>query len=287
MAALSFRMRFGAGLESVALRPASPHRHGRAKSAKRAFALDVPAVHAPSWPGMTMGTGLPGSNHWRSAPSRIRATMVVFPLPHTQSKCGYRSRCPSIAGRAASGSRSLIANETQSSFASGALKSKARFSSVTTERKDIIGVHMKKIILATVLAGLCSTAALAADLGARTYTKAPAMVERLTIGRASTSAVILAQRAYPTTLLRTSRRTVPRSETIFSRIRSAAHHLSAAFTPDTIGSSRQTWLLAWRAIGSGCAPAIRSADKPTSRASLASMTISKVTLADLGPSAAG
>jgi outer membrane immunogenic protein len=68
-------------------------------------------------------------------------------------------------------------NETQSSFASGALKSKARFSSVTTERKDIIGVHMKKIILATVLAGLCSTAALAADLGARTYTKAPAMVE--------------------------------------------------------------------------------------------------------------
>src|SRR5215208_2446965 len=36
---------------------------------------------------------------------------------------------------------------------------------------------MKKIILATVLAGLSSTAALAADLGARTpYTKAPAMV---------------------------------------------------------------------------------------------------------------
>jgi outer membrane immunogenic protein len=35
---------------------------------------------------------------------------------------------------------------------------------------------MKKIILATVLAGIGSTAALAADLGARTYTKAPAIV---------------------------------------------------------------------------------------------------------------
>ena len=34
---------------------------------------------------------------------------------------------------------------------------------------------MKKIILATVLAGIGSTAALAADLGARTYTKAPMM----------------------------------------------------------------------------------------------------------------
>jgi outer membrane immunogenic protein len=35
---------------------------------------------------------------------------------------------------------------------------------------------MKKIILATVLAGIGSTAALAADLGARTYSKAPAMM---------------------------------------------------------------------------------------------------------------
>src|SRR6266404_3256277 len=35
---------------------------------------------------------------------------------------------------------------------------------------------MKKIILATVLAGIGSTGALAADLGARTYTKAPAMM---------------------------------------------------------------------------------------------------------------
>ena len=35
---------------------------------------------------------------------------------------------------------------------------------------------MKKIILTTVLAGLGHTAALAADLGARTYTKAPAMM---------------------------------------------------------------------------------------------------------------
>ena len=38
---------------------------------------------------------------------------------------------------------------------------------------------MKKIILATVLAGIGSTAALAADLGARTYSKAPAMVEQV------------------------------------------------------------------------------------------------------------
>jgi outer membrane immunogenic protein len=36
---------------------------------------------------------------------------------------------------------------------------------------------MKKIILATVLAGVGSTAALAADLGARTYSKAPPMAE--------------------------------------------------------------------------------------------------------------
>jgi outer membrane immunogenic protein len=61
-------------------------------------------------------------------------------------------------------------------FASGALKSKARFSSLRTERRDTIGVQMKKIILATVLAGLGSTAALAADLGARTHTKAPEMM---------------------------------------------------------------------------------------------------------------
>src|ERR1700704_2177301 len=38
---------------------------------------------------------------------------------------------------------------------------------------------MKKIILATVLAGIGSTAALAADLGARPYTKAPAMVDQV------------------------------------------------------------------------------------------------------------
>ncbi len=38
---------------------------------------------------------------------------------------------------------------------------------------------MKKIILATVLAGIGSTAALAADLGARTYTKAPAVVDQV------------------------------------------------------------------------------------------------------------
>jgi outer membrane immunogenic protein len=43
--------------------------------------------------------------------------------------------------------------------------------------RDIIGVQMKKIVVATILAGLGSTTGLAADLGARTYTKAPAMVE--------------------------------------------------------------------------------------------------------------
>jgi len=37
---------------------------------------------------------------------------------------------------------------------------------------------MKKLILATVLAGI-ATSALAADLGARTYSKAPVMVEQV------------------------------------------------------------------------------------------------------------
>jgi len=97
--------------------------------------------------------------------------MIVSAQPHTRSKCGYRSRCPSIEGRAASGSQSLIKSETQSGFAS-VWSQKAG-----DERKHTIGVHVKKIILATVIAGLSSTAAFAADLGARTYTKAPAMVE--------------------------------------------------------------------------------------------------------------
>src|SRR3954470_12907926 len=40
------------------------------------------------------------------------------------------------------------------------------------------GTHMKKLVLATVLAGIGSTSALAADLGARApYAKAPAMME--------------------------------------------------------------------------------------------------------------
>ena len=45
-------------------------------------------------------------------------------------------------------------------------------------RRDTIGIHMKKLILATVLAGI-ATSALAADLGARTYSKAPVMVEQV------------------------------------------------------------------------------------------------------------
>src|SRR6266404_7848873 len=73
----------------------------------------------------------------------------------------------------ASGSRSLIPEETQSGFASGVLEGPVLIHQ--NRSKDIIGIHMKKIILATVLAGIGSTAALAADLGARTYTKAPAM----------------------------------------------------------------------------------------------------------------
>jgi outer membrane immunogenic protein len=65
-----------------------------------------------------------------------------------------------------SGSRSFITDETQIGFAHSA--------------RDIIGIQMKKIILATVLAGLSSTTTLAADLGARApYAKAPAMVDHL------------------------------------------------------------------------------------------------------------
>jgi outer membrane immunogenic protein len=71
----------------------------------------------------------------------------------------------------------LIADETQSGFASGVLEGPVLIHQ--NRSNDIIGIHMKKIILATVLAGIGSTAALAADLGARTYTKAPAMVNRV------------------------------------------------------------------------------------------------------------
>src|SRR3954454_19049333 len=110
----------------------------------------------------------------RRWPSRHR-TRVVCPQPHTRGNCGERrSIIRSDDGRA-SGSRSLIPDETQSGFASGA---KTSDPSQQHRRKDIIGIHMKKIILATVLAALGSTSALAADLGARApYAKAPAMVE--------------------------------------------------------------------------------------------------------------
>src|SRR3954454_24058814 len=110
----------------------------------------------------------------RRWPSRHR-TRVVCPQPHTRGNCGERrSIIRSDDGRA-SGSRSLIPDETQSGFASGA---KTSDPSQQHRRRDIIGIHMKKIILATVLAGIGSTSALAADLGARApYSKAPAMVE--------------------------------------------------------------------------------------------------------------
>jgi hypothetical protein len=52
----------------------------------------------------------------RSRPARPH----VSPQPHTQSKFVNRSRYPSIEGRAARGSRSLMPDETQSGFASGA-----------------------------------------------------------------------------------------------------------------------------------------------------------------------
>jgi opacity protein-like surface antigen len=67
----------------------------------------------------------------------------------------------------------------QSGFASGWSEIELSVSIRQTRKasRDIIGVQMKKIILATVLAGLGSTSALAADLGARTYTKAPVMAE--------------------------------------------------------------------------------------------------------------
>src|SRR4051794_33642702 len=106
-------------------------------------------------------------------PSRHR-TRVVSPSPHTHGKCGERRNIIRSDDGRASGSRSLIPDETQSGFASGA---KTSDPSQQHRRRDIIGIHMKKIILATVLAGIGSTSALAADLGARApYSKAPAMV---------------------------------------------------------------------------------------------------------------
>src|SRR3954451_10248907 len=107
--------------------------------------------------------------------SRYR-TEVVSPQPHTRAKCGeWRDIIRSDDGRA-SGSRSLIPDETQSGLRRA--RSGSSDPSQQHRRKDIIGIHMKKIILATVLAALGSTSALAADLGARApYAKAPAMVE--------------------------------------------------------------------------------------------------------------
>src|SRR3954451_22107487 len=109
--------------------------------------------------------------------SRYR-TEVVSPQPHTRAKCGeWRDIIRSDDGRA-SGSRSLIPDETQSGLRRA--RSGSSDPSQQHRRNDIIGIHMKKIILATVLAGVTSTSALAADLGARApYSKAPAMVAAL------------------------------------------------------------------------------------------------------------
>src|SRR3954451_23187192 len=109
----------------------------------------------------------------RRWPSRHR-TRVVSPQPHTRGKCGERRNIIRSDDGRASGSRSLIPDETQSGFASGV---KTSDPSQQHRRRDIIGIHMKKIILATFLAGIGSTSALAADLGARApYSKAPGIV---------------------------------------------------------------------------------------------------------------
>src|ERR1700716_1800845 len=144
---------------------------------------------------------------------------------------------------------------------------------------------MKKIILATVLAGIGSTAALAADLGARTYTKAPAMVDQVYnwTGFYVGGDIGAAHQAH--NLSRTSPRTsaLRVAGTMFSTIRSVIHRLLAAFTPDIIGSSRQTWWQALKATGSGYVPTIRSAVRPISLALLAWMDLA--TTAGLGASA--
>src|SRR4051794_27113901 len=101
---------------------------------------------------------------------------VVSAQPHTRGKCGERRNIIRSDDGRASGSRSLIPDETQS----GLRRARSGSSDPPQQprRRDIIGIHMKKIILATVLAALGSTSALAADLGARApYAKAPAMVE--------------------------------------------------------------------------------------------------------------
>src|SRR3954447_22426430 len=101
---------------------------------------------------------------------------VVSAQPHTRGKCGERRNIIRSDDGRASGSRSLIPDETQSGLRRAG--SGSSDPSQKHRRKDIIGIHMKKIILATVLAALGSTSALAADLGARApYAKAPAMVE--------------------------------------------------------------------------------------------------------------
>src|SRR3954447_22262728 len=116
----------------------------------------------------------PGNDDW---PSRHR-TRVVSPQPHTRGKCGERRNIIRSDDGRASGSRSLIPDETQSGLRRA--RSGSSDPSQQHRRRDIIGIHMKKIILATVLAALGSTSVLAADLGARApYSKAPAMVDHV------------------------------------------------------------------------------------------------------------
>jgi outer membrane immunogenic protein len=97
--------------------------------------------------------------------------------PHTQSKWVNRSECPPIARWF--GARESVSYHARNAiwFCVGRLEKQSPVLIRHNRTQNIIGVHMKKIILATLLAGIGSTAALAADMGGRTpYTKAPAMM---------------------------------------------------------------------------------------------------------------
>ena len=153
----------------------------------------VPRLPTSSWPGFVpaihvLPVGPPekdvdARNVGVASPAHddcgksIWSQSCILPATHAREMRGDRRNIIRSDDGRASGSRSLIPDETQSGFASGV---KTSDPSQQHRRKDIIGIHMKKIILATVLAALGSTSALAADLGARApYAKAPAMVDHV------------------------------------------------------------------------------------------------------------
>src|SRR4051812_16170730 len=84
----------------------------------------------------------------------------TWPLRHSQPKS---AQCHPIRRWSVERESLFISDETQIGFAASV--------------RDIIGIQMKNIIVAAVLAAIGSTTTLAADLGARApYSKAPAMV---------------------------------------------------------------------------------------------------------------